>query len=317
MVDPLSPAASDGHPTPAAEPGHEPPVAVEVGDATRTAIGATEVRRLLPRRTRRTVGPWCFLDHFGPADPGVVDIGPHPHCGLQTVTWLLDGELVHRDTLGSEQPIRPGQLNLMTAGRGIAHAEELAAPGRSQGHGVQLWVAQPESTRHGAAAFEHHGELPTADLAGVGATVLAGTVAGITAPTRIDSPQVGFQLTVPRAVAVPLDARFEHAVIPLDGPITIDGRPLALDQIAYLAPGRAEATVDTTDPSHRTGRVLVVGGAPWDVRISMWWNFVGRNHDELTAAYRDWQRDDERFGTVASELARIPAPAPPWSITGT
>src|SRR6185295_19481914 len=128
-----------------------------------TLPGELIVRRALPRSARRLVGPWCFLDHYGPIAFGVdrpMAIGPHPHIGLQTVTWLLEGEVLHRDSLGSEQLIRPGQLNLMTAGSGIAHAEE-ATPGyRGDHHGVQLWVAQPEATRHAAAAFEHHAELP-------------------------------------------------------------------------------------------------------------------------------------------------------------
>jgi len=282
----------------------------ELSDARPAQVGGGHVRRLLPRRRRRTVGPWCFLDHFGPGDPGVLDIGPHPHIGLQTVTWLLDGELVHKDTLGSEQPIRPGQLNLMSAGRGIAHAEEVGPSGSLRGHGTQLWVAQPDATRFGEPAFEHHAALPRADLGGATATVLVGSFGGATSPARSDSPQVGAQVDLHPGATLPLDAAHEHAIAPLEGPVTLDGRLLAPDRLAYLAPGRDEVAVAAVDGG--SARVLVLGGAPWDVRISMWWNFVARDHDEITAAYRDWQADDARFGTVASDLARIAAPRPPW-----
>src|SRR6187397_302254 len=148
------------------------PPCVEVTDSRHASIGALEVSRALPHRARRTVGAWCFLDHMLPTTADV-GIGPHPHIGLHTVTWLLEGELLHRDGLGSEQAIRPGQLNLMTAGRGIAHAEEATSTGRRH-HGVQLWVAQPEATRHGEPAFEHHAELPRVDLGAATATVLVG-----------------------------------------------------------------------------------------------------------------------------------------------
>jgi hypothetical protein len=282
---------------------------IEVSDAHRASVGPAEVRRLLPRRQRRTVGPWCFLDHFGPNPDATAAIGPHPHMGLQTVTWLLEGELLHKDTLGSEQVIRPGQLNLMSAGHGIAHAEERSPTGGPGGHGTQLWVAQPDATRNGPPAFEHHAELLAVDLAGADGHVLVGTWAGVTSPARADTPQVGIQLLVHGRANLPLDAAFEHAIAPLDGPITVDGRPVALDRIAYLPPGRAELTVESVDGP---GRVLLLGGAPWDVRISMWWNFVGRDHAELTQGFEDWQRDDGRFGTVASDLARIAAPRPPW-----
>lgn len=286
---------------------------IEVADAHRARVGPAEVRRLLPRRQRRTVGAWCFLDHFGPSDDGLATIGPHPHIGLQTVTWLLDGELLHRDTLGSEQLIRPGQLNLMTAGRGIAHAEEQVPGGGRGGHGVQLWVAQPDETRDGAAAFEHHPALPEVQLDGADVKVLVGALGDGRSPARADTDHLGIQLALHDRCELPLDAAHEHAIAPLDGDVVfIDGQPLAPDQVAYVAPGRDCVTLEPADTAAASTRVLVLGGTPWEVRISMWWNFVGRDKDELTAAFEDWQRDDERFGTIASELARIAAPRPPW-----
>src|SRR3546814_593223 len=169
---------------PVSERDSADPPEVELTDSREAMVGEMRVRRALPRRTRRTVGAWCFADHMGPADVTEergIDIGPHPHIGLQTVTWLFAGEILHRDTLGSEQVIRPGQLNLMTAGHGVAHSEE--ATGRYAGplHGIQLWVAQPAETRDGAPAFEHHAELPVVELDAATATVL---VASSAAPLR-------------------------------------------------------------------------------------------------------------------------------------
>jgi quercetin 2,3-dioxygenase len=163
---------------------------VEVTESHEAVVGRFTVRRALPRRGRRTVGAWCFADHMGPADvteDSGLDVGPHPHMGLQTVTWLLAGEALHHDSLGSEQVIAPGQLNLMTAGGGVAHAEEATGSYSGQLHGIQLWVAQPEATRHGAAAFEHHAELPRVDLGGAEATVLVGELGGVARPARRDS----------------------------------------------------------------------------------------------------------------------------------
>ena len=151
-------------------------------------VGDIEVRRLLPLRHRRSVGAWCFVDHYGPMSvDGVagMQVPPHPHIGLQTVTWLLDGNVLHRDSLGSEQMIRPGQLNLMTAGRGIAHSEESPGEHDPRLHGVQLWLALPEAQRQVAPAFEHHAELPVAGLAGFEVTVFAGSLAGAQSPATV------------------------------------------------------------------------------------------------------------------------------------
>src|SRR5262249_50877503 len=151
-------------------------------------VGTMPVRRALPQRLRRTVGSWCFFDHAGPvqAPSGDAGIGPHPHIGLQTVTWVLAGELLHRDSLGTEQPIRPGEVTRMTAGRGIVHAEEHPVAGPV--HLAQLWVAQPEATRNGPPAFEHHTDLPRLDLGhGSSGTVLVGAVGGARSAARRDS----------------------------------------------------------------------------------------------------------------------------------
>src|SRR4051794_15827812 len=202
---------------------------VEVTESHQAVVGRFTVRRALPRRGRRTVGAWCFADHMGPADVtegSGLDVGPHPHTGLQTVTWLVDGEALHKDSLGSEQVIRPGQLNLMTAGAAVSHAEEATGHYRGTLEGVQLWVAQPEETRHGAAAFEHHAALPQDDLDGAVATVLLGEYAGLRSPARTDTPLVGVDLDLGRGTVLPLRPDFEYAVIVLHGAVGIDGVPL-------------------------------------------------------------------------------------------
>ena len=292
---------------------------VEVLEGRPAVVGGMPVVRLLPKRQHRTVGAWCFVDHFGPsrvADASM-QVGPHPHIGLQTVTWVLDGEVVHTDSLGSEQPIRPGQLNLMTAGQGIAHAEQ--TPERVSGdmHGVQLWVAQPDSTRFGAAAFEHHAVLPQVELAGgTTGTVLAGAFAGMASPARTDTPLVGVDLVVRGSVTIPLDPSFEHGLTVIDGAVTVAGAEATPGRFLYLGLGREDVVVEPVGGGRGAGggasRLLLLGGEPFGEEIAMWWNFVARSTDELEAAYRDWSGRTDRFGPVESSLARIDAPRPHW-----
>jgi redox-sensitive bicupin YhaK (pirin superfamily) len=295
-------------------PAPEPEAAtVEITDSHTAQVGHFQVRRALPRRARRTVGAWCFVDHMGPTTvdrSGGIDIGPHPHMGLQTVTWLVAGEILHRDSLGSEQLIRPGQLNLMTAGGGVSHAEEGTSTYRGEVHGVQLWVAQPEATRHGDAAFEHHAELPRIELEGEGeATVLVGELAGGASPARRDTDHLGADLDLrPGKSVLPLRREAEHAVVVLSGAIEIDGATVTPGHLAYLGLGRDELAVHAHEPS----RVLLVGGSPFEGEPLMWWNFVGRDREEISGAWEAWQDDDGRFGTVASSLERIPVGPPPW-----
>ena len=302
--------AGDGPPAPTPSP------ALELTPSREAQVGETTVRRSLPTRGRRTVGPWCFLDHApetlvdSTGSPGM-QVGPHPHIGLQTVTWLLDGEVVHRDSIGSEQSIRPGQLNLMSAGRGVVHAEETPASFRGRLHGVQLWVAQPERTRHGPPAFEHHGELPRVELDNATATVIVGSVAGATSPARRDTETVGVELALRDGrTVVPTEAAHEYALVVLDGTVAVDEHVVAADQLAYLGTGRSEIAVTVTGPV----RALLVGGEPFEAKPLMWWNFVARDREEIDSAYADWQAGAQRFGAVASSLAAIPAPPPLWQL---
>jgi quercetin 2,3-dioxygenase len=299
-----------GPPSTGRHPGGGPP-AVEVWPSRDAVVGDTRVRRALPQRARRTVGAWCFADHMGPLPAGATPggIGPHPHAGLHTVTWLIEGELRHRDSLGSEQIIRPGQLNLMTAGHGVSHAEEPTDRPGGGLHGVQLWVAQPEATRHGAPAFEHHPVLPQVEVGTARATVLVGALLGAASPARRDTPLVGLDLTLRSGASeVPLDGSFEHALVVEEGAVEIDGRTVEPGHLAYLGPGRDALRLSAAGPA----RLLLLGGAPDPSPIVMWWNFVGRSREEMVEAGRAWNAGSERFGTTTSRLGRIPAPRPPW-----
>lgn len=201
------PVSTIDAPAAEADGGHPSPPCIEVSDSRDERVGEIRVRRALPRRGRRMVGAWCFADHMGPADVtenSGLDVGPHPHMGLQTVTWLTDGEVLHRDSLGSEQVIKPGQLNLMTSGGAVSHAEEATGHYRGTLEGIQLWVALPEHTRHGAGAFEHHVELPQAELDGAVATVLVGDFGNLVSPARHDTPLVGVDLNLRSTTEVPL-----------------------------------------------------------------------------------------------------------------
>ena len=282
---------------------------VEVTAPKGSMVGSLPVRRALPRRARRTVGAWCFADVMGPiADAAAGGIGPHPHIGLQTVTWLVEGELVHLDSLGSEQPIRPGQLNLMTAGDGVAHAEESPRPGGL--HGIQLWIAQPEATRHGAPAFEHHADLPTVDLPGAEATVIVGCLAGAESPARRDTDHVGAELRFTGGCAVvPVAGGHEHAVLVVQGAVEVDGQPVPEGHLAHVSPGRDELAVDAGGPA----RALLLGGEPFPDELVMWWNYVGRTRDEVADAHADWTARHPRFGRVRSTLGEIDVDPPPWS----
>jgi redox-sensitive bicupin YhaK (pirin superfamily) len=276
-----------------------------------TDLGGFVVRRLLPQRPRRMVGAWCFLDLLGPVEvrrDGALDVPPHPHMGLQTVTWLLEGEALHKDSLDSEALARPGMLNLMTSGGGIAHAEETPPAHTERLHLVQLWVALPDAHRHGPAAFDHYPERPQVELAGGRATVILGALAGTTAPARIFSPLLAAEVVVDRGagVTLPLDASFEHGIVPLVGACAVDGRAVSTDHLLYLEPGRAELPLSSVEGA---ARVLLLGGAPFGEPILMWWNFVARTTDEVMAAREDWQAG-ARFGEVRRYAGqRLDAPA--------
>lgn len=285
---------------------------LEITDSQETQVGAVGVRRALPRQRRRTVGPWCFVDHMGPSPvrpPRGMGVAPHPHIGLQTVTWLVEGEALHRDSLGTEQVVRPGELNLMTAGRGVSHSEEGTDAYRGTLHGLQLWIAQPSATRNGPPAFEHHGALPRRELDVGEATVLVGELDGATSPARCDTEHLGVDLLVRAGTTtVPLRGDFEHALVIVDGALRLDEKIVEPGHLAYLGTGRSEITLVTRGPA----RLLLFGGLPFDEAVLMWWNFVARTRGEIVEAYRDWMTNDNRFGRVDSTLPRIEVGPPPW-----
>jgi redox-sensitive bicupin YhaK (pirin superfamily) len=255
------------------------------------------------------VGPWCFLDHYGPVAFGVdkpMDIGPHPHIGLQTVTWLLEGEALHRDSLGNERLIQPGQLNLMTAGSGISHSEE--TPSRNSGrlHGLQLWVALPDARRRVAPSFDHYAELPVTATGSARAVVLIGEFNGARSPAKAHSRMVGADVVVDNDgdVDVPLDRSFEHALMLIEGNVALGDRTLEPSTLHYLGTGR-----DVVALTARAGsRMVLLGGEPFGERILMWWNFVARTPEEIAEARNDWEQGS-RFGSVAYLDDRIPAPS--------
>jgi redox-sensitive bicupin YhaK (pirin superfamily) len=295
-----------------------PPVphgSLESLEGRRTRLGPLEILRLLPRRQRRTVGPWCFLDRYGPLSFGSskpMDVGPHPHIGLQTVSWLVEGEIVHNDSLGFEAVMHPGQLNLMTAGEGIAHSEETPPKNSGNLSGVQLWIALPEAYRNLPPLFDHYAALPELEFGGGNATLILGELAGRTSPARTFWPAVGADIALHggKPAVLPLDPQFEHALVVLRGNAALEGLALDSARLHYLAAGRGELALT----GEAGARVLLIGGRPFEEPLLMWWNFVARTHAEIAQARSDWIAR-RRFGDVkgyagrrtgAPELAPLP-----------
>jgi redox-sensitive bicupin YhaK (pirin superfamily) len=269
---------------------------------------STVVRRLLPNLGRRLVGAWCFVDHYGPDDianqPGMA-VPPHPHIGLQTVSWLLEGEVHHRDSLGNDQLIQPGQLGLMTAGRGIAHAEHSPVAHPALLHGVQLWVALPGDARATAPRWDHHPQLPALTDTGMTATVIMGELDGAVSPGRGYSPIVGADvaLVADGDARLPLEPDFEYAVLTMSGVLDIDGVQLTPGAMLYLGTGRRNLRLE----SEAGARVLLLGGEPFEEKIVMWWNFVARTSEEIAAAREEWTTG-ELFGVVPGSDEPLAAP---------
>ena len=274
-------------------------------------VGGLPIRRALPTRQRRTVGPWCFLDHAGPADlhGRGMNVAPHPHTGLATFSWMIEGEILHRDSLGSEQVLRPGQVNLMTAGRAIAHSEESLSP---RLHLAQLWLALPDAERFCAPRFEHFAELRQFAAGGFALTLLAGETHGLRSPVPWPEALLGLDLACPGAAALEQGLRpdFEHGLMVLEGALEVDGQLLEPGSLAYLAPGRASLSL----VARGAARALLLGGAPWATPPLLWWNFVGRTREEIAAFTDEWNGLHGRFAGVEVRGyagARLLAPAVP------
>ncbi|NUP29468.1 MAG: pirin family protein [Nocardia sp.] len=312
---------SDLDPHPAetlCEPGGGPGPVARLYPAREVPLGGvrgTYVERTLPQRDLPTVGAWCFLDYFGAPTVTVTgappDIDPHPHIGLQTVTWPFEGMIRHRDSVRSDVRIEPGQLNLMTSGRGIAHSE-YTVPDAPAGRGLQLWIALPDGHREIAPHFEQHRELPVYTAPGLRATVLLGSLAGIASPAIIYTPLVGADIEIDpvTAVTLPTNPEFEYALLVVEGTVTAAGTELTSGPLLYLGTGRDSLELS----SDSGGRFALIGGEPLAEELVMWWNFVARDHAEIVAARTDWEsHDTERFGDIAghSPDQRIPAPPLP------
>ncbi|WP_447751198.1 pirin family protein [Pseudomonas nicosulfuronedens] len=275
--------------------------------------GGIPVNRLLPSRQRRMVGAWCFLDHAGPAAftaGSGLRVGPHPHIGLQTFTWMIAGEVLHRDSLGNVQVIRPGQVNLMTAGHGITHTEESLSD-EAQLHAVQLWIALPAAERDCPPMFEHYAELPQWQADGFALTLLAGRFGQYSAPARTFSPLVGLDLAAQDSAGtrLALEQSHEYGVLPLTGEWSINGEVFGANEFAYLGRGLVSLELEASAGA----RAVLLGGEPFAEEIFLWWNFVGHSKAEIAQAQREWEEGGARFGEVTGfDGPRLVAPPLPW-----
>lgn len=325
------------------------PAGIEVLEPRAVPLGgvrAMTVRRTLPQRQRSLIGAWCFLDHYGPDAvdaTGGMNVPAHPHTGLQTASWLFTGEIEHRDSSGAHAMVRPGELNLMTAGSGISHSER-STPDTSILHGAQLWIALPESARHGERRFDHYAP-PVRAGEGWRASVFLGSLLGETSPVPTHTPLVGAEITLDpgASVELPVDPAHEHGVLVDQGSVRItrgasdgtgtDGsaagpasdpdpasdpeHPLEAHELGFSPVGEAVLRVRAGDSG---ARILLIGGEPFAERIVMWWNFVGRTHEEVERARADWQRTiegaapDDPFGLPDGE-PEPPLPAPVLPLT--
>jgi redox-sensitive bicupin YhaK (pirin superfamily) len=269
-----------------------------------------DIRRTLPHRRIRTIGAWCFLDHYWPTPQvDAMSIAAHPHTGLQTVSWLFSGEIEHCDSLGSQQRIRPGEINIMTSGRGIAHSERsLSESGEL--HGVQLWVALPQSDANIAPMFHHHNDLPRFDLDDAEATLICGSFAGLDAGVTIFSDMMGMELKLQanQTYTIPTQANFEYGLHVAAGRVQVQREEVETGELLYLQPGATHITlladVDST--------IVLLGGVPFGEDIIMWWNFIGRSQAEIEDMREQWNAATDRFPAFADDIGgRITAPELP------
>ena len=300
--------------------------AVEVLTPREVPLGgprAMTVRRTLPQRSRSLIGAWCFVDHYGPDDvaaTGGMDVPPHPHTGLATVSWLFTGEVEHRDSHGVHAIVRPGELNLMTGGHGVCHSE-VSLPSTTVLHGVQLWLALPDAHRDVPRAFAHHAP-DTVDLAGGTVRVFLGELAGIVSPVPTFSPLLGAEVLLEPGARLVLDVdpAFEHGVLVDRGPVILQDTELAPGQLGFSDVGATTLTLTAGDAP---ARLVLLGGTPFGEDIVMWWNLIGRTHDEIVAFREAWEAEGRdpaaaeggRYGHVEGYVARpggtTRLPAPP------
>ena len=290
---------------------------IEIAPVTHD-LGAFKVRRMLPSKQRTMVGPFIFVDQFGPARLEVgegMDVRPHPHINLATVTYLFEGAIQHCDSLGSNQRIEPGAINLMTAGKGIVHSERSPADTRAEGpsfYGMQTWLALPDGKEELDPAFEHvpGSKLPLVEDKGVSARVLMGTLWGATAGTTQHSDTIYADLILDPGSSLPIDADAdERAILVTEGVVTVDGRLLDPFTLYVLAPGE-EVILRASTPS----RAMLLGGAAFPTKRHVWWNFVSSSRDRIQQAKEDWEA--MRFPLVPGDTDEfIPIPEVPKTVS--
>ncbi|WP_445996452.1 pirin family protein [Okibacterium fritillariae] len=271
-------------------------------------VRGIQVHRLLPQRALPMVGAWCFFDRFD--EQALMRVLPHPHTGLQTVTWPLVGDIRHRDSVGSDVTLRPGELNLMTSGRGVSHSEFSIGEEPGPLEGLQFWVALPPEAAAGEAAFETHADLPVFTDGALRATVFLGELGGVRSPATTHTPIVGADARLPDAASatIPLLPGFEYAIAVLSGALRVGDALLTSGPMLYLGLDREHVTVQAEGDA----RFILLGGEPFAEDLIMWWNFVGRSHDDIVSARDDWEAQAGRFGHVEGHAgARIPAPPLP------
>jgi redox-sensitive bicupin YhaK (pirin superfamily) len=327
----VAPATAERHPSRA--------VLLNSREVPLGGVRGMSVHRALPQRDLPLIGAWCFLDRFGPQRT-TMRVQPHPHTGLQTVTWPFAGAIRHRDAIGSDVVLARGELNLMTSGEGIAHSEYSVGEEAVELDALQLWVALPETRRHGPPAFERHVDLPVVEVPAASgesayAVVVMGTFAGVTSPATVHTPIVGAEVRIPAGaeVRLPLATAWEHGIVGIDGELAVrtdagtlavqtdetrmpmpldatasDSIVVAPEQLLFLGAQRDNVIVQSAGGA----TVFLLGGAPFEDDIVMWWNFVARSHEEIVDARDAWEASSSRFGHVVGHGdERIPAPPLP------
>lgn len=272
----------------------------------------TVIKRALPSRHKRLIGAWCFLDHAGPVSfpqGDGLDVGPHPHIGLQTFTWMIEGTMMHTDSLGTQQLIRPKQVNLMTAGHGISHTE-VAPETETHMHAAQLWIALPDHKLNMSPRFDHYPELPIVEQDQIECTVLVGEFLQTKSPVAVHTDLLGVDLKAKQSTRsrIKLNPKFEYGFMALEGQAVINGHELTEDNMLVVEVGLDEIEIQL----HGGSRILLLGGEPFESPILLWWNFVGRTQEELSHAREQWVNQDERFGSIPDyQGPRLEAPVFP------
>ena len=274
---------------------------------TRTGV---DIRRTLPHRHIRTIGAWCFVDHYGPTNQvDAMSVAAHPHTGLQTVSWLFSGEVEHRDSLATVQTVLPGELNLMTSGRGIAHSE-LSINNQRLLHGVQLWTVLPDVHRNVEPSFNHYSDLPVFEWKKIEVRLFIGEFLGQRSAAKTFTPLVGAEIDLPSGstTEIPANHSFEYGILVISGEARINGNLVQAGELHYVPTGKANLVLGSLSGA----KLILLGGQPFEEKIVMWWNFIGRSHDEIVQMREDWQNQSPRFpGFVDRIGGRIPAPMIP------